>query len=95
MERCFHVDGRANTMRNPPGSGLERRRSFRTSLILSSQGAIAIVDVILGPGSDENSVFAAQRFLKSEGLDLSALSKVPYRAHKILVKLTTGLADSW
>lgn len=42
---------------------------------------LPIVDIILGPGSDENSVFAAQRFLKSHGLDLTPrLSKVPYRA---------------
>ena len=39
-----------------------------------------IVDVILGPGSDENSVFAAERFLMSEGTSVKPrTSSVPYR----------------
>jgi hypothetical protein len=43
-------------------------------------GPLPLVDVILGPGSDENSVFAAQEFLNSQGLNLKPrLSKVPYR----------------
>jgi hypothetical protein len=69
-------------MRNPP-----RFRIGKTTLIpyiahpFPAKAPLPIVDVILGPGSDENSVFAAQRFLKSEGLDLKPrLSKVPYRA---------------
>jgi hypothetical protein len=42
---------------------------------------LPIVDVILGPGSDENSVFAAKRLLKSKGLDVEPrLSRVPYRS---------------
>ena len=43
--------------------------------------SLPLVDIILGPGSDENSVFAAQKFLNSQGLRLKPrLSKVPYRA---------------
>lgn len=39
-----------------------------------------LVDVILGPGSDENAVFAAERFLKLKGFDITPrVSAVPYR----------------
>ncbi len=67
---------------NPP-----QFRVGKTTLIpyiahpFSATAPLPIVDIILGPGSDENSVFAAQRFLKSQGLNLTPrLSKVPYRA---------------
>jgi hypothetical protein len=56
-------------MNNPP-----RFRAAKTTLVpyiahpFSAAGPLPLVDVILGPGSDETSVFAAQRFLKSEGL---------------------------
>jgi hypothetical protein len=69
-------------MSNPP-----RFRIEKTTLIpyiahpFPAAGPLPLVDIILGPGSDENSVFAAQRFLKSQGLNLKPrLSKVPYRA---------------
>jgi hypothetical protein len=69
-------------MSNPP-----RFRVEKTTLIpyiahpFSATGPLPLVDIILGPGSDENSAFAAQRFLKSQGLNLKPrLSKVPYRA---------------
>jgi hypothetical protein len=69
-------------MSNPP-----RFRVEKTTLIpyiahpFSTAGPLPLVDIILGPGSDDNSVFAAQRFLKSQGLNLKPrLSKVPYRA---------------
>jgi hypothetical protein len=75
----------ATTPKNPP-----RFRAGKTTLIPyishpfsvnSANAGLPIVDIILGPGSDENSVFAAQRFLKSAGLSLTPrLSKVPYRA---------------
>jgi hypothetical protein len=64
-----------------------RFRVEKTTLIpyiahpFSAAGPVPLVDIILGPGSDENSVLAAHRFLKSQGLNLSPrLSKVPYRA---------------
>jgi hypothetical protein len=39
------------------------------------------VDVILGPGSDDNAVFAAERFLKSQNLNIKPrVSAMPYRA---------------
>ncbi len=73
---------RTTPMNNPP-----RFRVGKTTLIpyiahpFSANAPLPIVDIILGPASDENSVFAAQRFLKSEGLNLTPrLSKVPYRA---------------
>jgi len=72
----------ATPPKNPP-----RFRVGKTTLIpyiahpFSAAGPLPIVDIILGPGSDENSVFAAERFLKSAGLSLTPrLSKVPYRA---------------
>jgi len=68
--------------KNPP-----RFRVGKTALIpyiahpFPINAPLPIVDVILGPGSDEDSVFAAQRFLKYEGINLTPrLSKVPYRA---------------
>jgi Protein of unknown function (DUF2971) len=73
---------RAIPMNNPP-----RFRAEKTTLIpyiahpFSAVGPLPLVDIILGPGSDENSVFAARRFLKSQDLNLEPrLSKVPYRA---------------
>jgi hypothetical protein len=73
------------TAKNPP-----RFRVGKTTLIPyiahpfsvnAANAGLPIVDIILGPGSDENSVFAAQRFLKSAGLTITPrLSKVPYRA---------------
>ena len=73
---------RTTPMSNPP-----RFRVEKTTLIpyiahpFPPAGPLPLVDTILGPGSDENSVFAAQRFLKSEGINLKPrLSKVPYRA---------------
>jgi hypothetical protein len=69
-------------MNNPP-----KYRDGKTGLIpyiahpFRVKESLPIVDVILGPGSDQNSVFAAQMFLKSAGLSLTPrLSKVPYRA---------------
>ncbi len=68
-------------LNNPP-----RFRAERTTLIpyiahpFSASRLLPLVDVILGPGGDENSVFALRRFLKAHGLDLEPrLSKVPYR----------------
>ena len=73
---------RTTPMNNPP-----RFRVGKTTLIpyiahpFSATGPLPLVDIILGPGSDENSVFAAERFLKSHDLNLKPrLSKVPYRA---------------
>jgi hypothetical protein len=73
---------RTTPMKNPPQFRVEK-----TTLIpyiahpFSAAGPLPLVDIILGPGSDENSVFGAQRFLKSQGLNLKPrLSKVPYRA---------------
>lgn len=69
------------TAKNPP-----QFRVGRTTLIpyvahpFSPTGPLPLVDIILGPGSDDNSIFAAERFLKSHGLNLAPrLSKVPYR----------------
>jgi hypothetical protein len=69
-------------LNNPP-----RFRFGRTSLIpyiefpFRDKTPLPIVDVILGPGSDENSLFAAKRLLKLQGLDVKPrLSKVPYRS---------------
>lgn len=69
-------------MTNPP-----RFRVRSTSLIpyiahpFSAARPLPLVDIILGPGSDQHSVFAAQRFLKSVRLNIvPRLSKVPYRA---------------
>jgi hypothetical protein len=69
--------------KNPP-----RFRVGKTTLIpyiaqpfIPSAAGLPLVDVVLGPGSDENSVSAAERFLTSHGLNLKPrLSKVPYRA---------------
>jgi hypothetical protein len=68
--------------KNPP-----QFRVGKTTLIpyiahpFSPPNPLPLVDIVLGPGADENSVFAAERFLKSQGLNLKArLSKVPYRA---------------
>jgi hypothetical protein len=73
---------RTTPMNNPP-----RFRVEKTTLVpyiahpFSGAGPLPLVDIILGPGSDENSVFAAERFLKSQELNLKPrLSKVPYRA---------------
>jgi hypothetical protein len=62
-------------------------RAGKTTLIpyiahlLSASAPFPLVDIILGPGSDEGSIFAANRLLKSQGLDLKPrLSKVPYRS---------------
>jgi hypothetical protein len=69
------------TANNPP-----QFRVGRTSLVPYIAYAfksvpLPLVDVILGPGSDENSLFAAQRFLTSQGIGLKPrLSSVPYRA---------------
>jgi hypothetical protein len=72
---------RPTALNNPP-----RFRVGKTTLIpyvahpFSANAPLPLVDIILGPGSDENSVFAAQRFLKSQGLNLKPrLSNVPYR----------------
>jgi hypothetical protein len=69
-------------MKNPP-----RYRVEKTTLIpyivhpFSAATPLPLVDIILGPGSDDRSVFAAKKFLESQGLDLTPrLSKVPYRA---------------
>jgi hypothetical protein len=68
-------------MKNPP-----QFRVAKTTLVPYiahpfSAVPLPLVDVILGPGSDENALFAAQRFLKSQGLEIEPrLSKVPYRA---------------
>jgi len=69
-------------MQNPP-----RFRVERTTLVpyiahpFSGSKPVPLVDVILGPGSNINSVFAAERFLKSQNLNVPVrLSKVPYRA---------------
>jgi len=69
-------------MKNPP-----RYRVEKTTLIpyiahpFSVAAPLPLVDIILGPGSDDRSVFAAKKFLESQGLDLTPrLSKVPYRA---------------
>jgi hypothetical protein len=68
-------------MKNPP-----QFRFGKTTLIPYiahpfTAAALPMVDVILGPGSDENSVFAAQRFLKSHDINITPrLSKVPYRS---------------
>lgn len=74
--------GRKEPLNNPP-----QFRVGKTTLIpyiahpLAAAAPLPIVDVILGPGSDENSVFAAQRFLKSQDLNvMPRLSRVPYRA---------------
>src|SRR5215813_13501194 len=54
-------------MKNPP-----QFRIGRTTLpYLAHPLPLALVDIILGPGSDENSVFAAQRFLNVQGFDLN------------------------
>jgi hypothetical protein len=73
---------RTTPMNNPP-----RFRAGKTTLIpyiahpFSPAGPLPLVDIILGPGSDEDSVFAAERFLKSQDLNVKPrLSKVPYRA---------------
>ena len=67
---------------NPP-----QFRAGKTTLIpyvAHPTSKFPLVDVILGPGSDEISVSAAQRFLKSEGLNIKPhLSQVPYRYHSI------------
>jgi len=69
-------------MSNPP-----QFRIGKTALIpyiahpFSAKVPFPLVDIILGPGSDDNSVFAAQRFLQLKSLNLTPrLSKVPYRA---------------
>ena len=68
-------------LKNPP-----KFRVGKTTLIPYiahpfAAATLPIVDVILGPGSDENSIFAAQRFLKSHDINLTPrLSKVPYRS---------------
>lgn len=71
----------ATPPKNPP-----RFRAGKTTSIpyiahpFSANAGLPLVDIILGPGSDENSVFAAERFLKLAGLSLMPrLSKVPYR----------------
>lgn len=70
------------TMTNPP-----RFRAGRSSLVpyiahsFLKTISFPLVDVILGPGSDENSVFAAERFLVSQGIRIKPrLSRVPYRS---------------
>jgi hypothetical protein len=67
---------------NPP-----QFRVGKTTLIpyiahpFSPDVPLPLTDIILGPGSDENSVFAAHRFLKSQSLTIKPrLSTVPYRA---------------
>jgi Protein of unknown function (DUF2971) len=69
-------------MKNPP-----QYRVGKTALIpyiahpFSADIPFPLADVILGPGSDDNSVFAAERFLKSQNLNIKPrLSAVPYRA---------------
>jgi Protein of unknown function (DUF2971) len=69
-------------MNNPP-----QFRIGKTTLIpyithpFSAKVPFPLDDIILGPGSDENSIFAARRFLTLQGLNLPPrLSKVPYRA---------------
>lgn len=70
---------------------LQNPRLFRvgtTSLIpyvafpfaVDPLAALPLEDVILGPGSDENSASAAQSFLGSLGINvLPRHSRVPYR----------------
>ena len=69
-------------MKNPP-----QFRAGKTTLIpyidhlFSDKRPFPLVDVILGPGSDENAVLAAGRFLKSNGLNITPrISTVPYRS---------------
>jgi hypothetical protein len=73
---------RQASMKHPP-----RFRAEKSTLVpyidfaFPGTGPLPLIDVILGPGSDDNSLFAAQRFLKLQGLDVTPrLSKVPYRA---------------
>jgi hypothetical protein len=72
------------TLQNP-----RRFRAGKTTLIpylahpfaADSIAPLPLVDLILGPGSDANSVLAAQTFLRSEGIDLIPReSAVPYRS---------------
>lgn len=69
-------------MNNPP-----QFRIGKTTLVpyiahpFSAKVPFPLIDIILGPGSNDNSVFAAQRFLQLKSLNLTPrLSKVPYRA---------------
>lgn len=68
-------------MQNPP-----QFRAGRTTPIpyidhrFADKTPFPLVDVILGPGSDENAVFAAERFLKLKGFGITPrVSAVPYR----------------
>lgn len=54
---------------------------IRHSLSKNPEAPIPLVDLILGPGSDEHAVVAAQSFLDSCGIDLKPrLSAVPYQS---------------
>jgi hypothetical protein len=67
--------------KNPPQFRVEKTTLIPYVAYPFSAEPLPLVDIILGPGSDENSVFAAQRFLKSQDVNLTPrLSKVPYRA---------------
>ena len=70
------------TMKNPP-----QFRVAKNTLVpyvahpLATGKPLPLVDVILGPGSDENAVFSSQRFLQLQGINVKPrLSTVPYRA---------------
>lgn len=65
--------------------GKPRFRATRTTLVPYIAHAFApelpLTDLILGPGSDENSIFAAQKFLMTEGIGITPrLSSIPYRS---------------
>jgi hypothetical protein len=65
--------------------GKPRFRATRTTLVPYIAHPFApelpLIDLILGPGSDENSIFAARKFLMTEGIGITPrLSSVPYRS---------------
>jgi hypothetical protein len=73
--------------RQPPPDNPPRFRIRKTTLIPyiahpnPPRKPLPIIDVILGPGSHEHSVAAAEGFLKSNGINLTPrLSAVPYRS---------------
>lgn len=68
--------------KNPPQ--FRRGKTTLIPYVAHPTSKLPLVDVILGPGSDEITLSAAQRFLKSEGLNITPrLSQVPYRYHSI------------
>lgn len=73
--------------RKPPPDNPPKFRIRKTTLIPyiahpnPPRKPLPIVDVILGPGSHEHSVAAAEAFLKSKGINIKPrLSAVPYRS---------------